>query len=355
MKDLLKEILKLLDKNNIDSLIIKHPANVSYLSGFNAREAVILVSHKQSFFITDFRYLGEAKIYLKNKNLKIECVTKNNSLGLVTDLIKKLRLKRIGFEAQKINFVEYKYLLKNSCGFFKIIPTFNLVEILRVKKSECEISKIKTSVLKLVNIFKDIKNILRPQITEIELAAEIEKMIRNISTRPPAFEPIIASGLQSSLPHAISTKNKINKTSPILVDIGLDLSGYKSDLTRVFFLSKISRKISKIYDIVKFAQEKAIENIKPGVSCNYIDRIARNIIENKGFGKFFGHSLGHGIGLEVHENPSINPINTQPLEEGMVITIEPAIYLPGEFGIRLEDMVLVTKTNYEVLSGSLSK
>lgn len=355
MQSPLKKALALLDKNNIDAVIIKHPANIYYLTGFNAREATLFISKKQSFFITDFRYLEEAQKCLQNKNFNIESTHKNTNLNLIIDLAKKLKLKNIGFEAKKISFAEYKFLLKNTRPLFKIIPTLDLIENLRTVKTKEEIAKIKTAALKTIKIFKDLKNILRPGISEIEACAEIEKIIRCASGRPPAFEPIIASGAQSSLPHAMSSANKLNKASPILVDIGIDFQGYKSDLTRMFFLSKISPKINKIYNIVKLAQEKAIENIKPGVACSLIDKISRDVIEKQGFGEYFGHSLGHGLGIDVHENPNLNSKNNQILEEGMVVTVEPAIYLPGEFGIRIEDMVLVTKTNCEVLSGSLCK
>lgn len=352
MQSRLEKAFGLLDKNGLDAIIIKHPANASYLSEFNAREPLLFISKRQSFFITDFRYIEETKKYLKNKDFLIRCIKKGGGLNLIIELIRKLKLKKIGFEAKILTFSEYKFLADNARGSFKIIPTCDLIESLRIKKSESEIKIIKKAVSKTTVIFKEIKKMLCPGISEIELTAKIEKLIREMSQQAPAFEPIVASGTRSSLPHAISSKNKLKNSSSVLIDIGLCQNGYKSDLTRVYFLSRISAKIKKIYDIVKLAQDEAIKNIKAGVKASFVDGVARNIIKEKGFGKYFGHSLGHGIGLEVHEKPSLSPQNECILEEGMVLTVEPAIYLPGEFGIRLEEMVLVNKTNCEVLSAA---
>ena len=165
----------------------------------------------------------------------------------------------------------------------------------------------------------------------------------------------MASGPNSAYPHHITSERKLKENEPVLVDLGVDYGGYKSDLTRVFFLGKIDTLTRKVYAIVRQAQEQALQGIEPGKTCSEIDNLARGFIENKGFGGYFGHGLGHGVGLEIHEEPHLGKKQDLRLEPGMVFTVEPAVYLPGKFGIRLEDMVLVTKKGSEVLSGSLNK
>ncbi len=183
----------------------------------------------------------------------------------------------------------------------------------------------------------------------------MERFIRYNGAAKSGFDIIVACGPHSSQPHHIPVDTKLKQNEPVLIDIGVDYLGYKSDLTRVFFLGKISVLLRKIHHIVRRAQDKAIEQIKPGKATGEIDHAARQYITQKGFGRFFSHNLGHGVGLEIHEEPHISTKGNSLLRPGMLFTVEPAIYLPGKFGMRIEDMVLVTKTGCEVLSGAIHK
>ncbi len=200
-----------------------------------------------------------------------------------------------------------------------------------------------------------IKQFLVPGVKEVEIVAELERFIRYQGARASAFDIIVASGPNSSYPHHLSGERKFKDNEPVLIDLGVDYQGYKSDLTRVFFLGKINVLARKVYDIVLKAQELAIRRIRPGAEMAEIDRVARAYIAKKGYAKNFTHNLGHGFGLEVHEDPRISGNEASAVKPQMTFTVEPGIYLPGKFGIRIEDMILVTSKGCEVLSGSINK
>jgi Xaa-Pro aminopeptidase len=342
-----------LAQENLDGLIISSPANTSYLTNFTSRDSYFLISKKANVYITDSRYIEEAK-----KNLRGPTLIKkvNGSVfKIIADACIGLGLKRIGFEEKYLSFAEHKKIKQELNKRGDLIPTYGLVEELRQIKTAEELEKIKKAIQIAIKAFKFIKDFIVPGKKEVEVAGELERFIRYNGAGGSAFDIIVASGPNSSFPHHMTSQRKLKNNEPVLVDLGVDYMGYKSDLTRVFFLGKISPAVKKIYDIVRKAQDKAIKNIKPAVQMYKIDTAARQYITQKGCGGFFGHNLGHGIGLEVHEGPRISPKVKGILKQDMVFTVEPAIYLPGKFGIRLEDIVLVTKKGCNVLSGSLSK
>lgn len=352
MNSRLKNLYAKLSQQNLDGLICSHPANVTYLTECPSREAYLLASPKQSIYFTDFRYLEEAKKRLKSISLK---QVNGSVFGLIAAGCNQLKLKRVGFEERYLPYAEYKKISQGLKAEAKLVPTHSLVEELRQIKSRAELQKIKKATQITVSALKFIRPRLKPGKKEIEVAAEIERFIRYQGASNAAFEMIIASGRNGAFPHHLTSQRRLKNREPVWIDLGVEYQGYKSDLTRVFFLGKISPQVARIYDIVRLAQDKAIQGIKPGVAIDKIDRLARQYIAQQGYGGFFGHSLGHGIGLEVHEAPHISGKESQVLQPGMVFTIEPAIYLPGKFGIRIEDMVLVTRKGVEVLSGNLNK
>lgn len=338
--------------NSLDALLINKEANVSYLCAYTCRDSYLLISKKNAYFITDFRYSEEIK-----KNLKGITVIEYKSIFKdISRLIKDLKLRRIGFESRALNYAEYSRIKSLTGPKARLIGTFNLVESSRLIKDAGELKRIKKAAAITNLAFDFIQKNVKPGMKELEIAAEIERFIRYKGARASSFNIMIASGPNSSLPHAPITNRKVRAREPILIDMGVDIEGYKSDLTRVIFLDKILPVHSKIYRIVQDAKNKAIEAVKPGEPISKIDKTARDIISKNGFSRFFGHSLGHGVGLEVHEEPVISSKNQlQTLQEGMVFTIEPGIYLPGRFGIRLEDMVSVAKKGAELLSGDINK
>ncbi len=340
-----------LRQEGLDGLIVTSAANISYLTDFPSRDSYLLVSKKGNIYITDSRYTEEAR-----KELSQTAIIQKMSGSLsktAADACSGLGLKRIGFEERYLSFAEHRVIKKGMKG--KLIPTSGLIEEFRQIKSAEELRKIRHATEITIKAFKFIKSFISPGRKETEIAAELERYIRYCGARSSSFDIIVASGENSSYPHHLTSDKRLKKNEPVLIDMGVEYMGYKSDLTRVFFLGRIKPGVQRVYDIVLEAQSKAISEIRPGVQINQIDAAARQYIAQKGYSECFGHNLGHGIGLEVHEKPSISPKENTKIKPGMIFTIEPGIYLPGEFGIRLEDTVLITQRKCEVISGSLNK
>lgn len=338
---------KRLIKEKLDALFVSKPANVSYLSGFSGDESCLLVTSKKDFFITDSRYFEQAK--KETKNFQIQIAGEVNHFDLITSLIENNKLKKIGFEAKHITYGEVSKI-RDRLKSAEFVPTYDLAEGLRVVKLEAEIGLIKRAVRINLSALELTAKQIKPGRKEKDLAALLEYRMRQEGADKPAFETIVLSGKRSSMPHGKPSDNCIKNNQPVLVDSGACFKGYNSDLTRVFFLGKIHSVIKRVHGIVRAAQDAAIKAIKPGREAKKIDLVARDYIKTKGFGRYFGHSLGHGVGRDVHEAPSISNKSKDILKQGMVFTVEPAIYLPGVGGIRLEEMVLVTSNGCEVLS-----
>jgi Xaa-Pro aminopeptidase len=350
MNPRLNSFLEKIESSSLDGFLVSEEANVSYLCRYLSHDSYLLVSRKKIYFITDFRYIEEAQ-----KNIRdAEVIKYRNLFKDIAGLAKRLKVRRLGFEAKDLCFAEHTKIKTHLGPKIKLIDTFNLIETLRQIKTSEELQDIRKAVDISAGAFRFIKGLLKPGETELRIVGELERFIRYSGSKS-AFAAIVASGCSSSLPHAPISQKRLKTGEPVLIDMGVEVNGYKSDLTRVFFLGKIIKLQQRIYKIIKDAQGKAIEAVRPGVKISQIDRAARSYIEKCGYGKYFGHSLGHGVGLEVHEEPSISAKNHLPLKEGMVFTIEPGIYLPQKFGIRLEDMVLVTQRGCEVLSGAVNK
>lgn len=353
MNSRLKKIYAELKQEKLDGLLLNSAANISYLTEYPSRDSYLLISGQGNIYITDSRYTEEAKINVGS----LAAIKKINGSFFKTIALAcgELGLKRVGFEERYLAFAEYKKIKAHLHKDAVLIPTHSLVERLRQVKDEGELKKIRQAVKITLKAFEFIRDFLAPGIKEIEVAAELGHFIRYNGASTSAFEIIVASGPNAAYPHHITSSRKLRNHEPVLIDMGVDFSDYKSDLTRTFFLGKITFLFRKVYDTVKEAQERAFRQIKPGAVVSKIDTAARQYITQKGYGRCFGHNLGHGVGLEVHETPSISAKENNTLESGMVFTIEPGIYLPGKFGVRIEDMVLVTQKGMEILSGVIHK
>ncbi|MBN3038815.1 MAG: aminopeptidase P family protein [Candidatus Omnitrophica bacterium] len=341
------KLRRAIERDKLDALLVSKPNNVSYLSDFNGEGQLLITATKQ-FLITDFRYQEDAA---KSKK-SFELWAREGFSPLeenIVSLAKKLKLRGLGFESYNTPYAFYRRL-KKALGKKHLIPTSNIIEKIRAVKSPKEIRIIRKAASCAVASFSFAKNFVKPGKTEEEIAQGIQYFMKKIGAEDKAFDIIVASGKRASLPHAYASKKCIKKNDAVLIDLGCRKCGYNSDLTRVVFLGKMWGKIKRIYDIVLRAQQLAIEAVRAGEQIRTIDKIARQHIANEGFSPFFGHALGHGIGREVHEYPSISPRNQDRLEAGMVITIEPGIYIPGWGGIRIEDMVLVKKDGSEILT-----
>lgn len=329
----------------LDSLLVTDETNVSYLSGFTGHDSMILVTLDKDFFITDSRYLEDALNTLTGFEIKLVERSTYDTLG---EIVKKGRLKKIGFEAMDLAYgvaIKLGTLIKGA----KFSPCKDLVEKIRSVKDAAEIAMIRDSVRLNAKVFESISKEVRPGISEKRLAAMIETSFIEAGAKA-AFDPIIASGENASKPHAVPVDIKIENNSFVMIDMGAKLNGYCSDLTRMITLGKVKEKFKNIYNIVSDSQEMAIEKVRPGVKLCDVDAAARDHITAKGFGKYFSHSLGHGVGLSVHEKPTVSSVSEGSVLPGMVFTIEPAIYIPKFGGVRIEDMVLVTDKGCEVLT-----
>ncbi len=346
----LPKILKAIEAQKVDCFLLNHEPNVSYAAGFATTDSYLIASEKSFDIITDFRYTAD---YASKAPKFVKIIESKSSVfkTICKTLISK-GYKRVGFESRHLTFAECQKLHDLSKNKIQWIPLEETIEVIRQIKTTEELEYIKKAIQITNKTYDIIQNKLKPGTSELELAAIAEHFIRICGASSAAFNIIIASGPNSSYPHASISNRIIKSGEPVLIDLGVTYNGYKSDLTRTFFLGKINPIVEKVNNIVKEAHKRAIKAIKPEISIKSVDGAARNYIRSKGFGKNFGHSLGHGVGLEVHEAPSINKNNNQKLKKGMVFTVEPGIYLAGSFGVRHEDMVLVTDDGVEVLSGN---
>lgn len=348
----LKKLYQLFPKSGIDGLLVSSWPNVTYLSGFKNTESWALVSPKGRYFITDSRYLEQAE--REAKGFTVVLRDKKSVTQLVAELAAKLRLRHLGFEASVVTHAFYLGLEKN-VGKAKLKAVYGLVETLREIKDPDEIRLIQKSADIAVKGFHYVKHIAKPGMTERQLQGRLEFYTKSLGSEKPAFDIIIATGARASMPHCQTNQTKVKNNTVLLVDMGVVYDGYHSDLTRPIFLGKMSALQKKIYQIVWDAQRAGIAKAGPGVPAEEVDAASRDYIRDKGYAEYFGHGTGHGVGLEIHEAPTVSPRSHTILKPGMVITVEPGIYLPGKFGVRIEDMVLITAKGHEVMTRDLDK
>ena len=270
-------------------------------------------------------------------------------LESVAEVIRKAKVRRLGIEGDSMT-VSLRDRIADKLPKLEIVATSGLVERLRQIKDKEEVAQIRRAVRLAEKAFVVIRAALRPEMTEKQVADELEYQLRRFGASRSGFPTIVAVGPRAALPHASPGGREIGSSDFVLIDWGADGGLYKSDLTRVLVTGRISPKLERIYRVVFSAQQKAIAAIRPGVVACDVDRAAREVISKAGFDRHFGHGLGHGFGLEVHEAPRLAANSRVELEPGMVVTVEPGIYLPGWGGVRIEDDVLVTRSGHEVLS-----
>lgn len=340
----INKIRQLLGERKLQGFIVTSPANIFYLSGFTGTTAVLLITLEACYLFTDFRYEEQAA-----KEAESFQIIRVDSEPF--DEIQKfiMGLDDVGIEEEYVSWAHYRKMCEIFSGI-KLTGASDMLKELRQLKDESEI-EILSEAVRITDIaFEDIIKKINPGIAEDEIALELEFSLRKMGASGRSFDFIVASGLRSALPHGVATSKKINQGELITLDFGAKYKWYCSDLTRTVFVGQPDEKHNKIYNIVLEAQLAAIDCIKPGMTGKEVDAVAREIISKHGYGKYFGHGLGHAVGLEIHENPRFNTKETKIIEPGMVITVEPGIYLPGWGGVRIEDMVLVTKNGVKVLT-----
>lgn len=339
---------KLLKKMGGDALLVTNFTNVTYLTGFTGDDSCLLVSRNDAVIVSDFRYITQ----LEEECPDVPAHIRPTSVKLIdaaAEVIATAKVSRLAIEADALTVAAYDRLLE-CLTTVDIRPASGQVEELRQIKDKEEVAEIRQAARYAEKAFAVLRATLRPNRTEKEVTDDLEHQLRLLGAQGSAFPPIVAAGPRGALPHARPTDARVGEHEVLLVDWGATSRGYRSDLTRVLVTGKISPKLERVYRLVLRAQQEAIAAIAPGKRACDVDAVARQIIADGGFGENFGHGLGHGIGLDIHEAPRLSVVNERPLEPGMVVTIEPGIYLPGWGGVRIEDDVLVTKTGHEVIT-----
>ncbi len=340
-----------------DTLWIIQPENRRYLSGFKAEDGQLtessgslLVNKTEALLLTDGRYTTEAQ----KEALEYEIITlKEGIVEGLPDLLSRLGTRNLGFEEDHLVWDLHRRLakaLKKGSPPVRLTPLKGLVSTMREVKDRSEIRKMAASARLMSEILDEVIRTLEPGRTELEITWRIERLVREAGADGLAFPSIVASGPNSALPHAVPTPRKIRPKEPVTLDVGLRLDGYCCDMTRTVFLGPPPPLLKEIYRVVREAQLTALSKVLPGTKSTVPDRTARKIIKDAGFGEYFSHSLGHGVGLATHEAPRLGPRRPVSLENGMVVTVEPGIYIPGKGGVRLEEMVVIEKKGPRILT-----
>lgn len=331
-----------------ETLLVTNFTNVTYLTGFTGDDSYLLLSRDRSVLISDPRYTTQLESECPDLTLHIR-PPGEGMVAAIAGLLKSQKTARLGVEADSLTLALAADIQQQATQV-ELVSAARVVEELREIKDKDEIAQTRQAVWFAERAFGALRATLRKELTEKQVADELENQLRLFGAKCASFPPIVAVGARAALPHARPTDQKIGASEFVLVDWGASGRLYMSDLTRVLVTGKIPPKLERVYGVVLQAQLAAIEAIRPGVSGHDVDAIARGIIHKAGFGQYFGHGLGHGLGLEIHEAPRLAREQHRPLRPGMIVTVEPGIYLPGWGGVRIEDDVLVTKSGHEVLT-----
>jgi Xaa-Pro aminopeptidase len=354
----MKKLREKLEAGPFDTIWIMQPENRRYLSGFKAGDGQLtessgslLITKSASLLATDSRYTTEAE--MESVDFEVITLQKGLSEGL-PGLLTRLGTRRLGFEEDYVTWGLHRDVtkkLRKLSPAVRLAPLKEMTEDLREIKDKEEVRAMKASADLMSHILGEVLGMLKPGLTEKHLAWQIEGLAREGGAEGLAFPSIVASGPNSALPHAVPTDRKIRPREPITFDVGVKIDGYCCDMTRTMFIDGPTARFRKIYKTVREAQLAGLEKVRPGVDSDVADSAARGIITKAGFGHYFGHSLGHGVGLATHERPRLGPLRPVELKEGMVVTVEPGIYIPRLGGVRLEEMVVVEKKGTRILTG----
>jgi len=339
MNKRLDKLRDLLKENGSDACLISGRANTLYFSGFTGSTSLLLVGIDKAWLIVDFRYTIQAK---EQAFEGIEVVEIEESFySTLNEIVKQNLIDTIGFEGQAITVSEYNKIKESLTSIKRLIRFDSQIDWIRSIKDADEIEQIQQAVLLGDKVFDHIIKFIKPGMKETEVAAELEYTMKKLGAKGPSFESIIAAGHRSAMCHGTATDNIIKNGDAVVLDFGVIYHNYCSDMTRTIFIGEPKKELIKIYDIVKKAQQAALDGIRTGMSGYDADKIARDIIAHNGYNGAFGHSLGHGVGIEIHEEPRLSAKSVDVLKDGMVFSVEPGIYVEGLGGVRIEDMVVL--------------
>ncbi|EMT53753.1 Xaa-Pro dipeptidase/Xaa-Pro aminopeptidase [Brevibacillus borstelensis AK1] len=347
MNNRLSKLRDALAQIGADALITEETVNRRYLSGFTGSTGWVIVTEKEAFLVTDFRYVDQAQEECPHFTV---VNNERKSLEAIAQVLKKAGVKRLAFESS-LSFGTYSNWSKSFEGV-ELVPTSGFMEKLRMYKEESEVQVIRQAVKIAEDAFEHILGYIRPGVTEIEVALELEFFMRRQGASASAFDIIVASGHRGALPHGRASEKVIAAGEMVTLDFGAAYQGYNSDITRTVSVGEPHPRMKEIYEIVLKAQIAGVEALRPGISGKEADAVTRDIITAAGYGDAYGHSAGHGLGMDVHELPNLSTASPFILEPGMLVTMEPGIYISGLGGVRIEDDVLITADGHDVLTQS---
>ena len=337
-------------KNNFEAIIISSPENRRYFTGFPSSDGYLVVTKNDAVFFTDSRYIEAAQKSVKNCRAQKLTRVSNE----IKDYIREKNIIKIYTERNRVTVSDYDFF-KTVFSPCKVTASKKLekeTDNIRRAKSDEEKECILTAQKIAENAFEHILTFIKPGVTEKQIALELDFYMLSHGAEAVSFETIAVTGAKSSMPHGVPDETVVKNGDFITMDFGAVCKGYHSDMTRTVAVGEVTEEQKTVYETVLKAQKNALSVLKKGLPCSEADKAARDIIDNAGYGDYFGHSTGHGVGVEIHENPTLAPKSTDILEIGDVVTVEPGIYLPGKFGIRIEDMALITENGYENLTSS---
>ncbi|MGE5593209.1 MAG: M24 family metallopeptidase [Betaproteobacteria bacterium] len=326
-----------LEDHGIDAVLVTRPENRRYMTGFTGSSGFVLISQDHAVLITDFRYIEQAASQAPEFRIVKHGLKFTDTLK---EVLAEIGVTSLGFEKDVVTYKQYETFSSELQGI-KLVPVEGLVERLRMVKDNEEIDKIRRAEALGDAAFSHILTVMKAGMTEIEVALEMEWFMRRNGAERLGFDIIVGSGANGAMPHAVASDKRLVPGELVVLDFGAVVDGYRGDTTRTVVLGRASEEQRRIYDIVLRAQHAALEGIKAGIKGEEAHALAQQVIAQAGYGENFGHGLGHGVGLAVHEEPRLAPSSSTVLEPGMVVSVEPGIYLPGRLGVRIEDLVVI--------------
>lgn len=330
-----------------EALLVTHPPNLHYLCGFTGSSGALVLGGGRRVLFIDGRYTTQARAETEGVRVAL---ASGPLLEAAAAWVSRQGARRIAVEAQHMTLATRAAFARSLPKRVRLKPLDGLVERLRMVKEPAEVALLRNAVRLGSALFNRALKVIRPGVTEAEVAAEIEYAARRAGAQGMSFETIVAGGRRSALPHGKASSQPIPNKGFVVLDFGVILGGYCSDMTRTVHMGRAPRQAREMYEVVRKAQERALASVRPGVKAAEVDYAARQVLQEAGLGRYFTHSTGHGLGLEIHEPPRLGKNQTEVLEPGMVVTIEPGAYVPGRGGVRIEDVVVVTRKGCEVLT-----
>lgn len=345
LKSRRQRLVRFFDESDLDLLLIEQPINLRYLCGFSGSEGALLLTPQGGWFVCDSRYTIQAGKEISGLSVLEQAQRQEG----IADLIRQSGARRVGFEATYTTVSAHQGLMARLPEVI-FVPLGQELDAIRSCKDAQELQLLSDVAALASSALESVLPLVRPGMVEIDLALELEFAMRRSGSEGTGFDIIVASGVRGAMPHGRASDKRIEAGDLVTIDFGAVQQGYHSDETVTVAVGAVSQRQQRIYQVVLEAHDRAIAAVRPGITCRELDAVARDHIREQGFGEYFGHGLGHGVGLAVHEKPVVSPRSDAVVEEGMVFTIEPGIYLPGFGGVRIEDTVAVTADGCRLLT-----